>query len=190
MIWNTIMHPKMMHSASGGGSTITLSEEALESPIKHMNRDLLATFDYIIWMRQTSNDVVPEAKFSKNTFLAGDFDSLFAAGKNKTIVNGLVIGSELGIRQNPDTGAAEYYPVEKHGMKYSIQQFPLITLKSLYGKMTVGVRNLDFGKDSFVMMQADGMATTIISPSGEILFDADAETELMKYVVNGESGKA
>lgn len=191
MIWNTIAHPRMMNEASVPAfDNVVFSKEALESPIKHMNRDLLATFDYIIWGRQTT-DGVPEAnKFSKTTFLAGDFELLFAAGKNKTIVNWLLIGSELGIRLNPDTKVAEYYPIEHAGMNYSIQQFPLIIPKSLYGKMTVGNHELDFGKDRFVMMPAANMPTVLVSPSGEMLFGNEAELVLLKYTVKGESGKA
>ena len=131
MIWNTIMHPRMMNEASGGGlfgngpsafENVVFSKEALESPIKHMNRDLLATFDYIIWISHTSSSVPEANRFSKTTFLIGDFETLFAAGKNKTIVNGLLINSTLKIRQNPDTGAIEYYPIEPTGMNYSIQE--------------------------------------------------------------------
>lgn len=187
MIWNTIAHPKMMtNHPGGGGSTITFSKEALESPIKHMNRDLLATFDYIIWRHYTSISVPEANKFSKTTFLIGDFESLFVAGKNKTIVNGLLIGSELGIRLNPDTKVTEYYPIENDaGMNYSIYQFPLIIPKSLYGKMTVGNHELDFGKDSFVMMS--GEADILISSSGEMLFGNEAELVLLKYIVHEES---
>ena len=190
MIWNTIVHPKMMNAASGTGSTIAFSKEALESPIKHMNRDLLATFDYIVWFNHTSLSSVPAANsFAKTTLLIGDFETLFAAGKNKTIVNGLSISSMLGIRKNPDTGAIEYYPVETDGMSYSIRQFPLTMPKSLYGKMTMGDRKFDFGKDRFVMIPvSDGII--VISSYGEVLLDGEIEPELMKYVVKGESDKA
>lgn len=186
MVWNTIAHPRMMKGVSGGGSTITLSEEALESPIKHMNRDLLATFDYIIWISQTSNSVPAANSFSKTTLLIGDFETLFAAGKNKTIVNGLLIGSELGIRRNPDTGAAEYYPVENVNTN-NILQCPLTVPKSLYGRMTLGNATFDFGKDSFVAVPSiDG--EVFISSSGEVFVGNAAEIELLKYIVHKASG--
>lgn len=203
MVWNAIAHPRMMIEESAAGNTpsplrtpaafdnVVFSKEALESPIKHMNHDLLATFDYIIWIRETS-DSVPEAnKFSKTTLLTGDFDSLFAAGKNKTIVNGLLIDSTLAIRQNPNTGAAEYYPVEKDGMNCYINRASLITPISLYGKMTLRNKKFDFGKDSFVMMPGAIIgADILIFPSGEVLLGGEIEPELMKYAVNEESGEA
>ena len=191
MVWNTIAHPKMMDDTNGTGNepaafdNVVFSKEALEPPIKHMNRDLLATFDYIIWTCLTAYSVPDENKFSKNTFLVGDFETLFAAGKNKTIVNGLLINSELGIRQNPDTGAAEYYPVETDGLNFSIRQLSLFMPKSLYGKMTMEDHKFDFGKDRFVIML--GMPLMLMTSSGEMLVGADVETKLLEYAVDEES---
>lgn len=194
MVWNTIAHPKMMRIEPdpGGGSVITFSKEALESPIKYMNRDLLATFDYIIWERRTSDSVSEANKFSKITLLTGNFESLFVAGKNKTIVNGLWISSELEIRPNPDTGAAEYYPIENDdGTNCHVRQLQLITPMCLYGKMTMRDHKFDFGKDSFVTMPETGSNPFIlISQSEEVLIDNEAITEAMKYAVNEESDKA
>lgn len=183
MVWNTVTHPKMMtESQSGGGGdvvafdNVVFSEEVLESPIKYMNRDLLATFDVI------SMGLIANRKIIRIIPLVHDFDSLYAAAKNGTIIRGLSIRKAVKISEGGVVSSDTDRPV------YGISA--LCGVEVFEGKCTIATFNVDFKDDRFVAPYSDGPGSGfIVYASDGAVYDIDTwlETILPKYKVGTDS---
>lgn len=86
MIWNTIVHPKMMEvDHSGGGEPLPGLDDATEpvvEGIKYADPHKLAIFDLLV---DASDDNNPK-------LIHGDFETI----KNKILNHEFVIGGEIG----------------------------------------------------------------------------------------------
>lgn len=187
MIWNTIAHPRMMVESSevppesGENNAPIFSEEALASPIKHMNRDLLATFDIIVmtFMNNSTHETL------KTIPLLGDFDTVYHMAKTKAIVS--IAGVVKILRADEQTGS--FVPVDGNNDRFF---FDALCIPMIYeGKLSIGETTFNFKDDRFVVLGGPDFLTGGIFASNGVVYDADtwSTTILPKYKVNEESGR-
>lgn len=188
MIWNTIVHPRMMcPDGSTDGSeenkTPIFSEQALVSPIKHMNRDLLATFDVIVLEAEyvTKTDFI-----SKQISLLGDFDTAYRAAKSESPLYAMLIIRWLDLDQDGTLQPADM------ALRFERDMSVPIVLEGKYENGFSGVDDdiddpVDFKDDRFVIMQTSSFEL-VFSSTGEIYDPSVWYSDILpKYIVSTDS---
>lgn len=182
MVWNTIAHPRMMAYKPGSGENNApmFSEEVLASPIKHMNRDLLATFDAITMTLM--DDSSP--KVLKIIPLLGDFDTIYRMTKNKTIIHGLLIVKYVETSADGTISSSADRPTRVSSYLYNAGIFE--------GQRSIGDEAFDFKDVCFVAPSFEESKGFVYASDGAV-YDMDTwvRTILPKYNVgtDSESGK-
>lgn len=164
MIWNTIAHPRMMHRTDGGAGdvddSVVFGAEVLESPIKHMNRDLLATFDFIVM------ELLTPAGVLKFVPILGNFETVYRAAKNKTAVSTMSVKKFVTTVERDGKSVAvpdDSYPLDISTAISMPDAFEgRIDMKSISVQSGIA----DFKNDRFVVCNP-GPAAIVLSSYGE-----------------------